>query len=138
VYYLPRQGQVYHIEPTGNLVHLPTQQMTGNLQDTYSAQQEWAAVHHINPQNIQGVSTHNGYFSIGGSNGVPANSPHPDNPPPTYQANPNYVPGHLGYNPYTDPNSQFHNGIPNIGDRPADAAHSDSGSDAGSDSDGSA
>jgi hypothetical protein len=138
VNYLPRQGQIYHIDPTGNLVHLPSQQMTGNLQDTFSAQEEWAAVHHIDPQNIQGVSTHSGYFSIGGSTTVPANSPHPGNPAPIYQSNPGYVPGHQGYNPYNDPASGFHNGIPNITDRPADTYESDSdnesesGSEAGS------
>jgi hypothetical protein len=133
VLYQYRQGQIYHIDPTGNLVHLPSQHMTGDLQDTYSAQEEWAAVHHINPQNIQGVSTHDGYFSIGGHNAPPPNTPHPTNPPPTYQANPNHVPYNPGYNPYTDPNSGFHNGIPNIADRPPDTGHS-SESDSGSES----
>lgn len=133
VLYQYRQGQVYHIEPTGNMVHLPSQQMTGNLQDTYSAQEEWAAVHHIDPQNIQGVATHSGYYSIGGHNAPPPNTPHPNNPPPTFQPNPGYVPGHTGYNPYTDPTSGFNNQIPNITDRPA-GLDSDSGSEIESDS----
>jgi hypothetical protein len=133
VIYQYRQGQVYHIEPTGNMVHLPSQQMTGNLQDTYSAQAEWAAVHHIDPQNIQGVSTHSGYYSIGGQNAPPPNTPHPNNQPPTYQPNPGFVSGHSGYNPYHDPNSGFNNQIPNITDKPA-GLDSDSDSDGDSDS----
>jgi hypothetical protein len=127
-----KEGWEYHIQPTGNMVYLPDQHMTGNLQDSFAHQQEWAAVQQISPQNVVGAKWNSGYFSLDGKQ-----NPHPDNGPGVYLPNPNHVPGHSGYDPATDPNSQWHGGIPNITQKPPGLDESSGDSDSEYDSDAS-
>jgi hypothetical protein len=105
---------VYSITPTGNMVHVPSQDPAMGL-GHFTSQDEWAAVGRIDPQNVQQANQFSGYVGVHPQTGQVQFLPpqlEQNLPPDLRRAeypvpNPNYDPNHPGYDPGADANSGF-------------------------------
>lgn len=89
--YTGREGYVYWVRPSPDMIHVPSQSLPQSL-DRFHYQDEWAGLDHIPPDRIHGASHVTGYYNPvpDGQGGVKLDMAPGSGFKSTWHANPNY------------------------------------------------
>ncbi|WP_156365378.1 hypothetical protein [Sciscionella sediminilitoris] len=89
--YMGREGYVYWVRPSPDMIHVPSQSLPSNL-DRFRYQDEWAGLDHIPPDRIHGANHVTGYYNPvpDGQGGVKLDMAPGTGFKPTWHPNPNY------------------------------------------------
>jgi Glutaminase len=59
-----RDGWIYAITPSDDMIHLPSQDLSGDMKARYGYQDEWAKVDHVPPTQIEAATHVEGYYNV--------------------------------------------------------------------------